>query len=96
MVITDVAQEKIAELIIGSREAMPDYNLFLRITAVLDDNSKVKHQTYFDYETRQGDKVYTYEGFDLRLDELSLPYLVESTVDYLDLSGFTINSPDQE
>lgn len=99
MIITDVAQKKIAELILISQEAMLDYRLFLRITAMLDDNSKLKHQTYFDYETREDDSVTAYPGFDLRIDKLSLPYLDGATVDYLESNGtveFIINNPNQE
>ena len=51
--ITVKARKKIAELILISQEAMPDYKLFLRITAILDDSSKLKHQTYFDYENME-------------------------------------------
>ena len=99
MIITEVAQKKIAELILISQEAMPDYKLFLRITAMLDDNSKLKHQTYFDYEIREDDLVVSYPGFDLRIDKLSLPYLDGATVDYLESNGtveFIINNPNQE
>ena len=99
MMITDVAQKKIAELILISQEAMPEYRLFLRVTAMLDDSSKLKHQTYFDYETREGDSVIPYDGFDLRIDELSLPYLDGATVDYLESNGtveFIIDNPNKE
>ena len=99
MIITDVAQKKIAELILISQEAMPDYKLFLRITAMLDDSSKLKHQTYFDYETREDDAVIAYPGFDLRIDKLSLPYLDEATIDYLESNGtveFIIDNPNKE
>ena len=99
MIITDVAQKKIAELILISQEAMLDYKLFLRITAIMDDSSKLKHQTYFDYETREDDSVIAYEGFDLRIDKLSLPYLEGATVDYLESNGtveFIIDNPNKE
>ena len=99
MIITDVAQKKIAELILISQEAMLDYKLFLRITAIMDDSSKLKHQTYFDYETREGDSVIPYDSFDLRIDELSLPYLDGATVDYLESNGtveFIIDNPNKE
>lgn len=99
MIITDVAQKKIAELILISQEAMLDYKLFLRITAIMDDSSKLKHQTYFDYETREDDSVIAYEGFDLRIDKLSLPYLEGATIDYLESNGtveFIIDNPNKE
>ena len=97
--ITVKARKKIAELILISQEAMPEYKLFLRITAVLDESSKLKHQTYFDYETREDDSVITYDGFDLRIDNLSLPYLDGASVDYLESNGtveFIIDNPNKE
>lgn len=99
MIITEIAQKKVAELIIGSQTAMPDYELFLRITVLPGGCSGLKHQTYFDYEKREDDTVYNYEGFDLRLDKMSLPYLEGSTVDYvesIDKIGFTIDNPNSE
>jgi iron-sulfur cluster assembly accessory protein len=99
MIITEVAQKKIAELIIGSQTAMPNYELFLRITVLPGGCSGLKHQTYFDYEKREDDTVYNYEGFDLRLDKLSLPYLEGATVDYvesIDKIGFTLDNPNSE
>jgi Fe-S cluster assembly iron-binding protein IscA len=94
MIITDVAEKKIAELIVRSQKAMPDYKLFLRITAMLDDNAKLKHQTYFDYEEREYDSAYEHEGFVVRIDEQSLPFLNTATIDYVesdDNIGFTID-----
>lgn len=99
MIITEVAQKKVAELIVGSQIAMPDYELFLRITVLPGGCSGLKHQTYFDYEKREDDTVYNYDGFDLRLDKLSLPYLEGATVDYvesIDKIGFTLDNPNSE
>ena len=99
MVITDIAQKKVAELIQGSHIAMPDYPLFLRVTVVAGGCSGLKHQTYFDYEKREDDTVYNYEGFDLRIDKLSHPYLNGSTIDYvesIDKIGFTLDNPNSE
>jgi len=99
MIITDLAQKKISELILISQEAMQDYKLFLRVTAMLDDSSKLKHQTYFDYEIREDDLVIPYDGFDLRIDSLSLPYLDGASVDYLESNGtveFIIDNPNKE
>jgi iron-sulfur cluster assembly accessory protein len=99
MIITDVAQKKVAELIKGSQIAMPDYPLFLRVTVVPGGCSGLKHQTYFDYEKREEDTVYNYEGFDLRIDKLSSPYLNGSTIDYvesIDKIGFTLDNPNSE
>ena len=96
MIITDIAQEKVAELIKGSQVAMPDHNLFLRVTVVSQGDSGLKHQTYFDYEEREDDKVYEYGGFDLRVDKASLAYLEGASIDYTestDNAGFIIDNP---
>lgn len=96
MIITELAQEKIAELIVGSQEALIEETLFLRVTVVVEDES-INHQTYFDYETREDDTVYNYDGFDLRVDGVSLPYLENSTIDYFpegQTIGFIINTPE--
>ncbi len=96
MIITDIAQTKIAELIKGSQAAMPDYSLFLRVTAVAEGDSGLKHQTYFDYEEREDDKVYEYLGFNLRVDKSSLAYLEGASIHYIestDNAGFIIDNP---
>jgi iron-sulfur cluster assembly accessory protein len=99
MVITEAAHKKISELIIGSQNALPGYELFLRITAVLDEESNIKHQTYFDYESRDDDKVYKYDGFDLRIDSSSMQYLSGASINYIDLndtSEFIIDNPNKK
>jgi iron-sulfur cluster assembly accessory protein len=99
MIVTEIAEKKISELIVGSQIALPDHKLFLRITVLPGGCSGLKHQTYFDYETRDDDKVYTYSGFDLRVDKMSLPYLDGSTVDYvesIDKIGFVIDNPNSQ
>jgi iron-sulfur cluster assembly accessory protein len=96
MIITDKAQEKVAELIKVSQAAMPDYSLFLRVTAVSEGNSGLKHQTYFDYEEREDDKVYEYVGFNLRIDKSSLAFLEGASIHYIESdenAGFIIDNP---
>ena len=99
MVITEAAHKKISELIIGSKNSLPGYELFLRITAVLDEESNIKHQTYFDYELRDDDKVYKYDGFDLRIDSSSMQYLGGASINYIDLNDtaeFIIDNPNKK
>jgi iron-sulfur cluster assembly accessory protein len=99
MVITEAAHKKISELIVGSQIALPDYKLFLRVTAVIDEESNIKHQTYFDYEPRDDDKVYEYDGFDLRIDASSMQHIEGASINYIDLSDnpeFIIDNPNKK
>ncbi len=96
MKLTQTAQTKVLELIEKTRIAMPGYDVFLRVTVVAGGCSGLKHQTYFDYEKRDDDNVYNYDGFDLRVDNLSLPYLDGATIDYSDTiekQGFFLDNP---
>ena len=96
MKLTEAATTKVQQLIEGTRVAMPDHEIFLRVTVMPGGCSGLKHQTYFDYEKRSNDKVFNYDGFDLRIDDLSLPYLEGASIDYLDTiekQGFFLDNP---
>jgi len=99
--ISEQAQEKISKLINNAKLAMPNNELFLRITAVKHECSNIKHQVYFDYETRDNDLVYIYDeaGIELRVDKESLSYIENLSIDYVDTAEkqeFTIDNPDAE
>lgn len=99
MKLTQAAESKVKELIEGSRIAMPDHELFLRVTVMPGGCSGLRHQTYFDYEKRDNDTVVSYDNFDLRVDNLSLPYLEGATIDYVDTiekQGFLLDNPNSE
>lgn len=96
MKLTEAATTKVQQLIEGTRIAMPDHEIFLRVTVMPGGCSGLKHQTYFDYEKRDNDKVFNYNGFDLRVDEMSLPYLEGASIDYFDTiekQGFFLDNP---
>lgn len=96
MKITDAAITKIEQLIEGTRVAMPNHDIFLRVTVMPGGCSGLKHQTYFDYEKRAEDEIFRYKGFDLRVDNMSLPYLEGATIDYFDTiekQGFFLDNP---
>jgi len=97
MNITEFAQTKIASLIKDSQIATPGKAQFLRVAVQPGGCSGLKYQTYFDYEIKDGDSVYPYDGFDLRIDRMSTPYLENSTMGFADTmekQGFTIDNPD--
>ena len=94
--LTEAAQSKVKDLIKGTQTAMPNHEIFLRVTVMPGGCSGLKHQTYFDYEKRDNDTVFNYEGFDLRVDNLSLPYLDGATIEYFDTiekQGFFLDNP---
>ena len=88
MVVTELAKNKIEELIKGPKEVMPGHIFFLRITAVEDNG--IKYQTYFDYEKRLDDTLFRFKAFDLRIDPESLKYLEGTTLEYDEEKGFTL------
>ena len=96
MILTTAAEIKVAELIKDSQITTPDRPQFLRLSVQPGGCSGLRYQTYFDYETKDGDTVYPYNGFDIRVDKMSTPYLDGSTMDYVETIekiGFTIDNP---
>ena len=96
MILTDAAEKKVEELIQDTRISIPDKEIFLRISVQPGGCSGLRYQTYFDYENKDGDSVYPYNGFNVKLDKMSTPYLEGSTLDFVDTiskQGFTIDNP---
>ena len=96
MILTEPAEKKVGELIEDSRIAIPDKPIFLRVAVQPGGCSGLRYQTFFDYETKDGDSIYSYKTFDIRIDRMSVPYLEGSTLDFVDTiekQGFTIDNP---
>ena len=89
MIVTEAAINKIGELIENPRQAMPDSDFFLRVTAV--EKEGIKYQTYFDYEAREDDVVTEFDQFDLRIDTESAKYLDIVTLDFIEDKGFILD-----
>jgi iron-sulfur cluster assembly accessory protein len=99
MILSDKAIKKVADLIIDSQIATPGRQQFLRISVSPGGCSGLRYQTYFDYDAKDGDVVYEFEGFDLRVDKMSDPYLQGSSLDFVDTiekQGFTIDNPNAQ
>lgn len=94
MEITEAAKNKIAELIKVNKEIMPEQKFFLRVTAMIDADDKLKQQVYFDYETRIEDRLLRFKDFDLRVDEESYVFLKHAKLEYRDNDGFFLDNPD--
>jgi iron-sulfur cluster assembly accessory protein len=96
MILTQKAKDKVNELIQETRISIPDREVFLRISVQPGGCSGLRYQTYFDYENLEGDTDYNFEGFTLKLDRMSDPYLKGATLDFVDTiekQGFTIDNP---
>ena len=95
ILLTDVAASKVSALL--AQEGRDDLNL--RVAVQPGGCSGLRYQTYFDYEEKEGDVIYPFEGFDLRLDRMSDPYLQGSNLDFVDTiekQGFTIDNPNAQ
>ena len=89
--LTDVAAGKIQTLLADEEHA----NAGLRVAVRGGGCSGFQYQLALD-ETRDGDKVFEYDGIRIIVDELSLKYVDGSTVDYTESlmgAGFQVNNP---
>ena len=99
MILTQEAKDKVNQLIEQTRISIPDREVFLRISVQPGGCSGLRYQTYFDYEKLDGDIDYNFEGFTLKVDKMSDPYLNGSTLDFVDTiekQGFTIDNPNAQ
>ena len=93
--LTDVAAAKVAALL--AQEGRDDLNL--RVAVQPGGCSGLRYQTYFDYEKLDGDAEHTFDGFSLRLDKMSVPYLEGATLDFVDTiekQGFVLDNPNAQ
>lgn len=96
VIVTKSAEEKVSQLIKESQIATPDWVQFLRISVLPGGCSGLRYQTFFDYETKDGDIIYTFDNFEMRIDKMSHPYLEGATFDFVDTiekQGFIIDNP---
>jgi iron-sulfur cluster assembly accessory protein len=99
MILTQEAKDKVRQLIEESRISIPDKEIFLRISVQPGGCSGLRYETYFDYEKLDGDTEHIFDGFSLRLDKMSTPYLEGATLGFVDTiqkQGFTIDNPNAQ
>ena len=92
VVITDTAAAKVKSLL--SQEGRDD--LRLRLAVQPGGCSGLIYQLYFDERTLDGDVVRGYDGVEVVVDKMSVPYLDGATIDFADTiekQGFTIDNP---
>jgi iron-sulfur cluster assembly accessory protein len=92
VIITDTAAVKVKGLI--EQEGRDD--LRLRIAVQPGGCSGLRYQLFFDERNLDGDVVDSYDGFQVVVDRMSVPYLSGASIDFVDTiekQGFTIDNP---
>jgi len=90
--ITDAAAAKVKSLL--EQEGRDD--LRLRLAVQPGGCSGLIYQLYFDERTLDGDAIRDFEGVEVVVDKMSVPYLDGATIDFADTiekQGFTIDNP---
>ncbi|ANP72670.1 MULTISPECIES: HesB/IscA family protein [Cryobacterium] len=90
--LTDVAAQKVRSLL--TQEGRED--LRLRVAVQPGGCSGLIYQLYFDERTLEGDAVRDYDGVEVVVDKMSVPYLEGASIDFEDTiqkQGFTIDNP---
>ncbi|MBZ2195609.1 iron-sulfur cluster insertion protein ErpA [Occultella gossypii] len=90
--LTDLAASKVKSLL--SQEDRDD--LRLRVAVQPGGCSGLIYQLYFDDRYLDGDAVRNFEGVEVIVDKMSVPYLSGATIDFADTiekQGFTIDNP---
>lgn len=71
-------------------------DLALRIAVQPGGCSGLRYQLFFDERTLDGDVVTDFDGVNVVVDRMSVPYLNGATIDFVDTiekQGFTIDNP---
>lgn len=93
IILTQRAQAQIKKWLLTDRY---DHTWFLRFETVPGGCSGMRYIMNLDNNPREDDKIFNYDGFDLRCDENSIKYLKQATLDYrsnLWQSSFKIFNP---
>jgi iron-sulfur cluster assembly accessory protein len=95
VVLTDVAAEKVKALL--EQEGRDD--LRLRVAVQPGGCSGLRYQLFFDERSLDGDVVTDFNGVEVVVDRMSVPYLSGATIDFadrIDAQGFTIDNPNAQ
>ncbi|MDR6938880.1 iron-sulfur cluster insertion protein ErpA [Arcanobacterium hippocoleae] len=90
--LTDVAAQKVKSLL--EQEGRDD--LRLRVAVQPGGCSGLMYQLYFDERFLDGDVTRDFDGVEVIVDKMSVPYLDGATIDFADSierQGFTIDNP---
>ena len=92
VILTDVAATKVKSLL--AQEGRDD--LRLRIAVQPGGCSGLIYQLCFDDRVLDGDAIRDFDGVEVIVDRMSVPYLSGATIDFADTiekQGFTIDNP---
>jgi iron-sulfur cluster assembly accessory protein len=92
VVLTSGAASKVRTLL--EQEGRDD--LALRIAVQPGGCSGLRYQLFFDERSLDGDQVREFDGVNVVVDRMSVPYLMGATIDFVDTiekQGFTIDNP---
>ena len=92
VLLTDAAATKVKNLL--DQEGRDD--LRLRVAVQPGGCSGLIYQLYFDERFLDGDEAVDFDGVEVIVDEMSVPYLDGATIDFKDTiseQGFTIDNP---
>jgi len=90
--LTEQAQAKVRALI----EAEGRDDLRLRVAVQPGGCSGLIYQLYFDEMLAEDDKIIDFDGVEVVVDKMSVPYLDGASIDFEDTiqkQGFTIDNP---
>lgn len=94
--LTSLAADKVREILEAEREAGNiEESMGLRMRVVGGGCSGFSYDLYFDHKTEL-DRAWKIHGVDVVVDEMSLMYLLETEVDYVEGlagAGFKFNNP---
>ena len=92
MLLTESAAGKVKELLV--QEGRDD--IALRVAVQPGGCSGLRYAMYLDDQVGEADTTQEQHGVRLIIDRMSVPYLSEATIDFVDTleaSGFTIDNP---
>lgn len=93
--LTDVAQAKVKSLVAAEGRD----NLRLRVAVQPGGCSGLIYQLYFDEVLSEGDAIKEFDGVEVVVDKMSVPYLDGASIDFEDTiqkQGFTIDNPNAQ
>lgn len=93
--LTGEAQQKVKSLL--EQEGRDD--LRLRIAVQPGGCSGLIYQLFFDERVLENDAIVDFEGVEVVVDQMSIPYLNGASIDFADSiekQGFTIDNPNAE
>lgn len=92
VVLTTAAVDKVKHLLAQTERD----DLRLRVSVQPGGCSGLIYQLYFDDRSLDGDAVVDFDGVDVVVDQMSVPYLDGAEIDFADTiekQGFTIDNP---